>query len=351
MKIYKNLYWSIISPASLFHAWDIFKNDKRNRLDVANFEFNLEDNIFKLYRILKNETYKHESYVGFWIHDPKLRRIHKATVRDRVLHHAIFRVLNPVFEPTFISDSFSCRINKGTHKGVKRLSEMLQTVSRNNTRHCYALKCDIQKFFDSIDHDILFNIVSKKIKDEKVLKLLKEIIESFNSNQSNLFESKGVPIGNLTSQIFANIYMNEFDQYIKQNLKVKNYVRYTDDFVLVSSDKEYLINLIPYISKFLKDSLKLTIHPKKIAILKYTQGVDFLGYISFPSHTLIRKRTKRRAVRKINEKIILYKSGNTEKKKLEATLCSYLGALSHANAYRFSEKLKNDYFLSVNNPD
>lgn len=351
MKIYKNLYWSIISPASLFHAWDIFKKDKRNKPDVACFEFNLEDNIFKLYRELKNETYKHDFYVGFWIHDPKLRRIHKATVRDRVLHHAIFRVLNPIFEPTFIPDSFSCRIGKGTHKGVQKLSQMLQTISENNTKPCYALKCDIQKFFDSIDHDILFRIISRKIKDEKVLRLLKEIIDSFNSNQSNLFECKGVPIGNLTSQIFANIYMNEFDQYVKHNLKVKNYVRYTDDFVIVSNNKDYLINLIPEISKFLKDSLKLNIHPKKITIRKYIQGVDFLGYISFPHHTLIRKITKRRATRKINEKIVLYKNGNTDKKKPEVTLCSYLGVLSHANAYKFSEKLKNDYFLSVNNFD
>lgn len=349
MKIYKNLYWSIISPASLFHAWDIFKKDKRNKPDVANFESNLEDNIFKLYRELKNETYKHDSYVGFWIHDPKLRRIHKATVRDRVLHHAIFSVLNPIFEPTFISDSFSCRIGKGTHKGVLRLAKMLQATSQNNTRPCYALKCDIQKFFDSIDHDILFNIICKRIKDEKTLKLMNEIIESFSSNKSNLFEHKGVPIGNLTSQIFANIYMNEFDQFIKQNLKVKNYVRYTDDFIIVSDNKEYLVNLIPCISNFLIVSLKLNIHPKKTTILRYTHGVDFLGYISFPHHTLVRKKTLKRATRKINEKMYLYKTGALEKEKLEATLNSYLGVLSHANAYRFSEKLKNDYFLSVNN--
>jgi len=143
--------------------------------------------------------------------------------------------------------------------------------------------------------------------------------------------------------------MNEFDQFIKQNLKVKNYVRYTDDFIIVSDNKEDLVNLIPCISNFLIVSLKLNIHPKKTIILRYTQGVDFLGYISFPHHTLVRKKTLRRATRKINEKIVLYKNGNTDKKKLEATLCSYLGVLSHANAYRFSEDLKNDYFLSVNN--
>ena len=179
MKFYKDLYWLIISPASLFRAWDMFKADKRNRQDVGDFELNLEKNIFDLYRDLKNRTYKHGAYRGFWIHDPKPRRIHKATVRDRVLHHAIFNVLNPIFEPTFIPNSFSCRIGKGTHKGMEKIAEMLRTVSQNNTRQCYALKCDIKKFFDSVDHDILIKILESRIKDEKVNSLLREIISSY----------------------------------------------------------------------------------------------------------------------------------------------------------------------------
>ena len=179
MKIYKDLYWLIISPSSLFRAWDIFKSDKKNKLDVMDFELELEKNIFDLYRDLKNGTYKHGSYKGFWIHDPKLRRIHKATVRDRVLHHAIFRVLNPIFEPTFIPNSFSCRIGKGTHKGMKKVAEMIRIVSKNNTRQCYTLKCDIRKFFDSVDKDILLGILSKRIKDIKVMHLMREVVDSF----------------------------------------------------------------------------------------------------------------------------------------------------------------------------
>ncbi len=143
------------------------------------FEFDLEKNIFDLYRDLKNESYKHGPYKGFWIHDPKIRRIHKATVRDRVLHHAIFRVLNPIFEPTFIPNSFFCRIGKGTHKGMKEIVKMVRIVSQNNTRKCYALKCDIRKFFDSVDHNILIKILARKIKDEKAYCLLKEIISSY----------------------------------------------------------------------------------------------------------------------------------------------------------------------------
>ena len=179
MKIYKDLYWSIISPQSLFRAWEIFKSDKRNKPDVAEFELNIEQNIFDLYRDLKNQTYQHGPYKGFWIHDPKLRRIHKAVVRDRVLHHATFAVLNKIFEPTFIDDSYSCRINKGTHKGVEKVANMLRTVSKNNTRQCYALKCDVRKFFDSVDHQVLKNILNKKIKDQKTISLLDEVIESY----------------------------------------------------------------------------------------------------------------------------------------------------------------------------
>src|SRR3989344_1536204 len=177
MKIYRDLYWLIISPQALFRAWEIFKSDKRNKLDVAEFEVNLEQNIFDLYRELKSGTYRHGGYKGFWIHDPKLRRIHKASVRDRVLHHAVFRVLNPIFEPTFIPTSFSCRIGKGTHKGMKKVAEMIRTVSRNNTRPCYALKCDVRKFFDSIDHNTLLKILGRKIRDEKVMSLMQEIID------------------------------------------------------------------------------------------------------------------------------------------------------------------------------
>ncbi len=179
MKIYKDLYWSIISPQALFKAWEVFKSDKRNKADVLEFEKNLEQNIFGLYRDLKSETYRHGPYKGFWIHDPKVRRIHKAIVRDRVLHHATFSVLNKIFEPIFINDSFSCRIGKGTHKGVEKVSEMLRAVSKNNTRTCYALKCDVRKFFDSIDHETLTEILRRRIKDAKTTSLLERVIESY----------------------------------------------------------------------------------------------------------------------------------------------------------------------------
>jgi len=345
MKIYKDLYWLIISPAALFRAWNVFKEDKKNKLDVMDFELNLEENIFDLYRNLKNGTYKHGPYKGFWIHDPKLRRIHKATVRDRVLHHAIFNVLNPIFEPTFIPNSFSCRIGKGTHKGMKKVAEMLRIVSQNNTRQCYALKCDIRKFFDSIDHDILIKIISKRIKDGKVMILMREIIESYVASRPNLFERRGVPIGNLTSQIFANIYMNEFDQFAKQALKIKSYARYTDDFIVVSTDKVYLENLIVKIQEFLRIKLYLELHPKKVTITKHIRGVDFLGYVILPKHIKLRTKTKRKIPKKIQQMVERYKQGKITELTLYSSLQSYLGVLSHANAYNLSQEIQNKFWF------
>ncbi len=179
MKVYKNLYGKIISTENLFEAWNIFKRDKRNRPDVEAFEKNVEYEIFKLERELRGKQYRHGPYRMFLIHDPKLRRIHKATVRDRVLHHAIFKVLNPIFEPTFIPASFSCRVGKGTHKGVEYLKRTLRTVSKNGTSPCFALKCDVRKFFDSIDHDILLSIFEKRVIDPDTRWLIREIIESY----------------------------------------------------------------------------------------------------------------------------------------------------------------------------
>lgn len=345
MKFYKDLYWSIISPKALFRAWEIFRSDKRKKPDVALFERDIEKNIFDLYRDLKSGMYKHGAYKGFWIHDPKLRRIHKATVRDRVLHHAVFSVLNKIYEPTFINNSYSCRVGKGTHKGMKKVSEMIRTVSKNYTHPCYALKCDIRKFFDSIDHNKLVSILNEKIKDEKTMDLLKEIIGSFETSRANLFEPKGVPIGNLTSQIFANIYMNIFDQFVKHELKVKNYARYTDDFVVISDDKEYLEKLLIPIREFLNKELHLDLHPKKVVLRKYNQGIDFLGYVILPHHIKIRRKTKRKIPKKLYQNVLLYKSGDINEVSLKSSLVSYLGVLSHANSYEISRDIQNLFWF------
>lgn len=179
MKVYKNVFNKVIELDNLFSAWDEFKKGKRSRPDVAYFEFELETHIFKINDELRDETYRHGPYEGFFISDPKRRHIHKATVRDRIIHHAVFSILNPLFENTFVANSFSCRIKKGSHKGVDVVTNMLRKESKNNSRPCYALKCDIQKFFDNIDHQILLSFLTKRIQDEKMIRLLEELIGSY----------------------------------------------------------------------------------------------------------------------------------------------------------------------------
>lgn len=349
MRVFINLFNSLIQPEHLFYSWEEFKRGKGHKKDILAFEKNLESEIFRLCRELKAGVYKHGEYESFFISDPKRRHIHKAIVRDRVLHHAIMGVLYPLYDKTFIYNSFSCRIEKGVHKGVEALRSMLYKASKNNTRNVYILKCDIEKFFDSINHETLFSILNSRIKDQELMNLLAKVIESFVSNRSTRSGRCGVPIGNLTSQLFANVYLDVFDQFIKHDLKVKHYARYTDDFVIVSESREYLLNLLPRIQLFLKDKLKIQMHPNKITVTKFSHGIDYLGYVLFPYFTLVRKRTRQRALRKINEKILLYRQGEISKDKLHATLMAYLGVFSHANAYRFSEKLKNEYLFNINN--
>ena len=340
MKIYKNIYPLIISAENLFAAWEIFKRDKRNKPDVAKFEQKVEQHIFQLRRDLRDKTYKHGPYYGFWVHDPKRRRIHKAIVRDRVLHHAIFRIINPIFEQTFIPTSFSCRIGKGTHKGVKSVRDMLRAESKNGTSECWVLKCDVRKFFDSVDHSILLGILKRRIADDEAFGLLTKIVESYSTTVC-----KGIPIGNLTSQMFANIYMGKFDHFVKHTLRIKRYARYTDDFVIVSHDKAYLESLLPPIRDFLGEELKLELHPKKVTIRKYRQGADFLGYVALPYHTALRTRTKKRMYRKMKERAVSYKSGTISEAAFEGALRSYMGVLFHADAYELGEAFQNQIWF------
>lgn len=345
MKNYNNIFEKIISPENLFSAWDNFKSNKRNKADVQRFEWELEQNIFQLQRELRGSTYRHGGYSSFYIQDPKQRHIHKAEVRDRILHHAVFSVLNPIFEETFISSSYSCRIGKGTHKGVSALESMIRKETKNYSKPCFILKCDIKKFFGSVDHAILKRILKKRIKDENACRLLEQIIDSFSSEHSDIFYAKGLPIGNLTSQLFANVYLNELDQLVKQKLKIKSYARYTDDFVIVGSSKDYLWATLKSISSFLKEKLALELHSKKIQIRKYRQGIDFLGYVTLPHYRAVRNKTKKRIFRKLKMRIVQHKAGEIGEKFLNQSLQSYLGVLSHADTHKLKEELLNQFWF------
>lgn len=314
-----NNYGDLITLENLFLSWCEFKKGKTKRQDVQEFEFNLEDNIFELYQELKNQTYKHSNYQSFYVSDPKMRHIHKAEIRDRIVHHLISKYLEQIYDQTFIYDSYSCRKDKGTHKAVNRLKQFSLKQSKNNRINFYCLKCDIKKFFDSVDHRILIKILKQKIKDEDILWLIKEIIDSFQKDKN-----KGIPLGNLTSQYFANIYLNELDKFIKHKLKIKHYIRYTDDFVVLSINKDYSLNFIRPINDFLNNKLNLFLHPDKIIIRKYKQGIDFLGYVTLPHYRVLRTKTKKRMFRRINNKNIQ----------------SYLGVLKHCCGHKLELKIE-----------
>lgn len=320
----------IISLDNLLLAWQEFIKGKKSKPDVQEFSLNLFDNILELYNSLANKSYRHGGYKSFYINDPKRRHIHKACVRDRLLHHAVYRALYPFFELTFIADSYSCRLDKGTHKALNRFQEFAAIESKNNTRTCRVLKIDIRKFFASIDHEILLRILGGYIQDKEVIWLLEQIIRSYSSKPD---KNVGLPLGNLTSQLFANIYLNQLDQRVKHNLKIKHYLRYADDMVFLSAERGALFEILPRIGLFLQSNLKLSLHPDKIFIRTIAQGVDFLGWNIFPNHRTLRKNTQKRMFNRI--KI----SPNDQ------TLQSYLGLLCHGNTHKIKNKVLNEYWL------
>ena len=322
---FTHTYKDIISLDNLLAAWKEFRNGKQLRTDVQVFEQDLMKNLFQLHKDLETKMYKHSKYVEFKISDPKPRIIHKAAVRDRLLHHSLHRMLYPFFDSKFIVDSYSCRVNKGTHASLSRFRRFSCKVSKNNTKTVWVLKCDIKKFFASIDHRILIQLLKDFISDEDIVWILSEIINSF-----DLGNDKGIPLGNLTSQLFAKIYMDKFDKFVKHVLKVKFYIRYADDFIFILKDKSILTELLPRIKEFLWNTLRLELHENKTLLKTVASGIDFLGWIHFPSHRVLRTATKRRMFRNI-----VFSNYDQE------TTQSYLGLISHGNTCKLRKEIFN----------
>ncbi len=324
----------MVSLPNILQAWKEFKRGKNKNREVAEFSLYLEDNLFKLCDGLASGNYLHDPYTDFYIYDPKRRHIHKASVRDRVLHQAVFRVLYPIFDKHFIFDSYSSRLYKGTHLGVIRLSKAGRKITKNWKYPAYALKCDIRKYFDSIDHEILKNLISKIISEKETLDFISMLLKTFEKSSG-----KGLPLGNVTSQLFANIYLNEFDQYIKHVLKARHYFRYCDDFVILSPNKDWLEEILPKIRNFVSNRLELQLHPNKISIRKFRQGIDFLGYVVLPHANVIRTKTKNRILRKVEAGMRDFIHGNSDKNSTLGMINSYLGVLSHCRARKIEEKI------------
>jgi hypothetical protein len=371
---------------NLIKAYFSCRENKRLTINALKFELNWENRLLKLQNELKNRTYQPGRSIGFAVTYPKPREIFAADFRDRVIHHLLVNQLEPFYEKRFIYDSLACRKNKGCHFGLQRLKEFIRKVTNNKTYNAYYLQIDVKNFFCSINKRILFSILKKKInawflkqQSVKLIRLAKTII--FHDPTTNyrlkgrqetlaqipshktLFRTPkniGLPIGNLTSQFFANVYLNELDQYIKRKLKGKYYLRYADDMVLLTNDKSQLKPWRKKINNFLISNLDLKLHPDKDKIGSVYQGIDFIGYLTKPGYTLVRQRT----VNKLKEKLHYFNQGlllitnnqmqealplhqpptEQELKRVQAIINSYYGHFQHADTHKLRKNIYHQHF-------
>lgn len=352
----------------IFTAYFDCRKNKRNTLNALKFEKHFEQYLFVLIDEIYAGTYTPGRSIAFIVNKPVKREIFAADFRDRVVHHWLINKLNPLFEKLFIEDSYACRVGKGTHYGIKHADGFIKACSENYTKDCYILKLDVQGFFMHIHRGILFDKLSRFVElhykgDDQplVMETARKIIfndptrnciikgserdwEGLPCNKS-LFHSPpdcGLPIGNLTSQVFANFYMHDFDAFITSHIGIKYYGRYVDDFILIHEDKAFLKSLIPKLSNFLLSTLRLTLHPNKIYLQHYTKGVRFLGTFIKPHRIYIANRTKGNffnAIQKQNHIIVHQSLTKEHKASFLSSMNSYLGIMKHFKTYRLRKNM------------
>lgn len=360
----------IFSFGNIYGCYLKCRRNKRNTINALKFEIDAEENILRLEKELKNKVYHPSRSILFFVKKPKLREIFAADFRDRVVHHILVGYLEPIFEKIFIHDSYACRVSKGTHRAVMRVQSFIRKVSKNGKIRAYYLQLDIKGFFINMDKEILFSLIRKRTKNKNILWLAEKIIfhdctknyilrDRVNlfsklSRDKSLFgkENKiGVPIGNLTSQFFANVYLNELDQFVKHNLRCHYYARYTDDFVLLNSSSERLAGWMEEIREFLENKLRFALNPKMIKLQPISNGIDFLGYIVRSNYILVRRRVINNMDRKLKyfERRGLTGWDYETLEEMRSSVQSYLGHFKWANSYRLREnllkrKVISDYF-------
>lgn len=345
MKRYKQLYPNLCTFSNLHLAYLNARKSKRYRPDVATFTLNLDKELCVLHDELITEVWVSGGYRSFTVHDPKRRKISAAPFRDRVVHHALINIINPIYERIFIHDTYANRVGKGTHKALDRCTHYMR-------RFKYVLQCDIQQFFPAIDHAILKDILSRKIADEAVLRLCGKIIDSGAGILTEQYDMRyfdgddllavnrprGLPIGNLTSQFWANVYLNEFDHFVKRQLKCKGYVRYVDDFLLFSDDKKQLHDWRDAIITYLV-GLRLTIHENRAHPCPVEQGIPFLGFTVYPTH---RRLKKTKGIAYQHHLRILwnqFKMGKITREQGRSSVMAWIGHVSNGDTWNLQRKM------------
>jgi len=322
-------YSEIISINNLILAFKKARKGKTKKDYVIEFESNLKENILQLYHELKEEIYQPKPLKTFILRDPKTRKISKSAFRDRIVHHAIYQIIEPIFDKTFIDGCCANRVAKGNLYAINLFEKYKRRISKNNTSECFVLKADIKHYFFEVNQNKLIGILRRKIKDEKTINLINKILKNYPNKE------KGMPLGNLTSQFFANVYLNELDRFVKHKLKAKYYIRYVDDFVILHKSKIPLEIWKAKIDNFLRQELKLELHKDKSRIISLSRGIDFVGFRNFYYHRLLRKRN----VRKMLAKIKLFKSGGVSYKKLLESHQGWDAYAKWANSYKLREKV------------
>ncbi|MFH1098960.1 MAG: reverse transcriptase/maturase family protein [Candidatus Uhrbacteria bacterium] len=317
-----------MSEENLWTAWNRFRRGKRRRPDVIAFERRLDDEITAIAADLVRGTYQHGAYDAFIIRDPKVRIIHKATVRDRVVHQALYDALTSMWERRFLPQSYGCRLKKGVHRAIARVAVLLRSVSGNGRREAWVLHGDIAQFFPSIDHAMLLSLLQHMPMDGRLYGICAEVIGSYAPSSH-----RGLPLGNLTSQLFGNVYLHELDRFVIHELRRSAYVRYADDFFLVSDSRAILDDLVPALRLFLADVLHLTC--SQLDVRRWSHGADVLGAVLFPWGAVPRRR-QRLAAEHCAHSIAV--DGCTTDEWRRAV--SYLGMLERTRSVRLREQLR-----------
>jgi len=343
-KSFNHLFPQIASFENLFAAWEAARRGKRRRPDVAAFERHLEPNLLRLEQQLLDGSYRPGRYHSFFIREPKRRKISAAPFRDRVVHHALVRVIEPIFESRFSSASYACRLGKGTHRAADRAQALLR-------RHRYVLKADIAQFFPSIDHGVLDGLLARHIACRPTVELCRRIMASGDGILASEYTLKlfpgddlfaalrprGLPIGNLTSQFWANVYMNRIDTLLQRELRLPH-VRYCDDLLVFADQKATLHTALAALHEQAA-ALRLTLHPVKTRIYAAEEGVEFVDYRLFRDHRRLRRGNVRLFVRRLRRQQHAYRSGRLSADKLRASLQSWIAHAKHADTYRLRSRL------------
>ena len=342
MKTYTNLYEQIISEENIILAFQKARKGKSQKYYVQEFSKNLIENLSVLRMELLLFSYTPKKLETFIIRDPKTRKICKSDFRDRIVHHAICNILEPIFDPRFIFDSYANRKGKGSLAALERLEIFKRKVSRNgkqkgwfteNQVKGYCLKADIKHYFEEVNHDILLKILQKRIRCNQTIALIEKILSNYNEG------SKGMPLGNLTSQFFANVYLNELDIYVKHTLKVKYYIRYVDDFVILHPSKRQLSIWKESINNFLQKNLAIELHQDKTRIISLTKPIPFVGFRVFYYYTLLKKQNRKNITRSIEKFHRLFIQQKIDYDKIYEKMQGSIAYMEHANSYNLRMKL------------